>query len=364
MKYKIKNLIKNSLFIPQYFNFKKNTNKIKPFFGYVGFETSGRQKRIQRLTSYFGNYFFNPNVLYVGSQWGKLNHGSAIKYKIKRNIPIILNQNGIYYPGWFKGDYKKHNDDLININNFSDDVIYQSEFCRSSLEELTGKKLKKGIILHNCAPIKNNLEKTEIKKNNADLNCFLGGVFNSDADHILFPALNAIEILNSKQTSTKYFLKIAGIFTKSAKDQSWFKKLISKIDKLSKQNVCKYIGPYNNNTFSSILSDVDIALHLKYKDPCPNAVVEKMNLGIPHIYSDSGGTPELIGNSGIPLYVKDSWEKQHSVSSEQLVNSIIYMSDNLEKFKQLTVKESLIKFNWENYLLVHRKIFRKFVLAK
>ena len=44
-----------------------------------------------------------------------------------------------------------------------------------------------------------------------------------------------------------------------------------------------------------------MALHLTNKDSCPNAVLERMSLSIGHVYSNSGGTPELIRDSGIGL---------------------------------------------------------------
>ena len=35
---------------------------------------------------------------------------------------------------------------------------------------------------------------------------------------------------------------------------------------------------------------------LKYKDPCPNSVIEAMSCGLPILYSNSGGLPELVNN--------------------------------------------------------------------
>ena len=33
---------------------------------------------------------------------------------------------------------------------------------------------------------------------------------------------------------------------------------------------------------------------LKYKDPCPSYLVEAMSCGLPILYSNSGGLPEIV----------------------------------------------------------------------
>ena len=58
--------------------------------------------------------------------------------------------------------------------------------------------------------------------------------------------------------------------------------------------ISSFYGKYNHKNLDTILRDINLAIHIKYKDPCPNAI-EKLQYGIPHIYSNSGGTPELIG---------------------------------------------------------------------
>lgn len=362
MKFNLKDFIKKTLFFPKYFYYLPSSKTIKPFFGFIGNKISGRQKRVSRLIEEFGNHFMRPNILYVGSQWGILNHESAIDLKYKNNCPIILNQNGIYYPGWYNGDYKERNAALVNINKNSNEVIYQSKFCKDSLEELTGKVLKKGLILHNCIPpIINHKINSIYKKNSSVVTCFIGGVFNNDAYHILLPALRVIELLNIKQTNVKYILKIGGVFTKLAQKSSWYNNICKKINVLKEKNLCLFLGQYNTENYYSILSDVDIALHLKYKDPCPNAVIEKIKYNIPHIFSNSGGTPELIGNAGIGLLVRDSWEKQEMVSTDQLYFSIIKMSENIEYYRKLTTLRSKNFFLWKEYIDKHISIFQKFI---
>ncbi len=46
-----------------------------------------------------------------------------------------------------------------------------------------------------------------------------------------------------------------------------------------------------------------VFVHLAENDSCPNVVIEALSSGLPVLYMDSGGTPELVGNSGLPIEV-------------------------------------------------------------
>lgn len=47
-----------------------------------------------------------------------------------------------------------------------------------------------------------------------------------------------------------------------------------------------------------VLRGCDLYVHLAENDPCPNVVLEALASGLPVIYRNSGGTPELVGDCG------------------------------------------------------------------
>ena len=73
---------------------------------------------------------------------------------------------------------------------------------------------------------------------------------------------------------------------------------------------------------------------LKYKDPCPNTVIEALSCGLPILYSASGGVPEIVGNGcGVALKVLDNWhEKKIVPKDEQIVNGMIKIYKNVIPF--------------------------------
>ena len=132
--------------------YSKNNRSIRPYFGVFIRNIGGPNIRTKRLIKHFGNFLINPNVIYAQSFWSEIELRDAIKYSLKNKVPIIFNQNGLYYKGWFKGNYKKKNDAILSVQKKSKFIFFQSNFCKKSSIFFTKYKPKKNKILYNCIP--------------------------------------------------------------------------------------------------------------------------------------------------------------------------------------------------------------------
>ena len=353
----ITNKLNFFLFLPKLFFpirfLNTNNSKIRPYFGVNIFKTGGPYIRIRRLIKIFGNNFFNPNIIYAQSYWTSQELKDAINFSKKYNIPIIFNQNGWFYKGWYGNGWKNKNKQLINVHKKSKLVIYQSKFCKDTSIKLNSYFAKNNKIIHNCVPLKYRIFRN-IKKNYF----LLSGVFDQNSEHILNPALDAFINLSKDYDYKEYNLKliIAGYFTKGAKYSRWYKKINEKIKILLLKDLIEIRGKYLNKNFEEEFKDINFALHLKYKDPCPNAVLERMSLGIIHIFSNSGGTPELIGNAGLGIPVKDEWSNQVSVNHIILVKKI-FQAIKKKKILKKNVKKKIDDFSYKKYIKLHKAIF-------
>ena len=74
----------------------------------------------------------------------------------------------------------------------------------------------------------------------------------------------------------------------------------------------------------------DVFLHAARNDPCPNVVLEAMSCGLPVIYHDSGGTPEIAGGYGIPLPSAPDLE-QLTETIETMRNTYPHHVENIVK---------------------------------
>jgi hypothetical protein len=347
----------------------KNNLTPKPFFSFARNKLGGPAIRTERLKKVFGNNIFNFNIIYAQSYWSSLELLLLISLKKKKNIPVIFNQNGWYYNGWYEGDSKYRNLLLLKVQKISYLTIYQSSFCKSASQQLNNYIAANNIVLHNCIP-DFGFKKNNIKKINGNINIFAIGYFkknrylknnNVDINHIFYPIINAFYNLIIEKKNFQLKLNILGIDQNYLTNVEDFE-IIKKFQKLFESNSVIFHKSYSTTLeYKKLLEKIDISLHLKYKDPCPNAVIERLKYGIPHIFSNSGGSPELIEESGIGLDVKNVWDTQLSVSHKDLEESILKIIDNYEYYSFKSLKQSE-KFSWKEYIQKHKSIFEKSLL--
>lgn len=63
----------------------------------------------------------------------------------------------------------------------------------------------------------------------------------------------------------------------------------------------RVVGPLDSNTLAALLRTQDVYLAPSRDDPCSNALLEALACGLPAVYRDSGGHPELVGEGGLPF---------------------------------------------------------------
>ncbi len=345
-------------FIPKFFPYFKKKNKIRPYFGLPKRDFGGPNIRTKKMIDVFGNYFFSPNIIYAQSWWDRRELEDAYNFSQKNNVPVVFNQNGWFYPAWYKGDWKGRNQAIIKLQKISEKVIYQSKFCKITSKKLNNYINVSNLILFNPSLIKKSKYKNKFLKKKKSFNIIITGVFGEESKHILIPILKAIEYINRNNIlSYQFKLKIYGVIKRDMIKSNWYNEYVKLYEKLSCKNLVLFYGKYNHKNLDTILKDINLAIHIKYKDPCPNAVIEKLQYGIPHIYSNSGGTPELIGKSGLPINVKDDWHSMRGVNYKILSKKIIEITKNYQKFKKKSYKQGK-KFQLSNYIFVHKKIFK------
>lgn len=72
------------------------------------------------------------------------------------------------------------------------------------------------------------------------------------------------------------------------------------------------LGYLGRSELAAAMRSCDVFLHLAEKESCPNVVLEAMASGLPILYKDSGGTPELVGECGTVLS-EDTFRQQIAV---------------------------------------------------
>ena len=61
------------------------------------------------------------------------------------------------------------------------------------------------------------------------------------------------------------------------------------------------IKPLRSYELADFLRSQDIYVTASLNDPCSNSVIEAMSCGLPVLFLDSGGHPELVRDGGLPF---------------------------------------------------------------
>ena len=138
---------------PSSFLFKKSKGPCVFFAGAKSGSSGGAAVKVLRLKKKFNESNINFNIVYSLSNSVFLDSRSVSNIKSK-NIPLIHNQNGVFYPAWFGGDYKKMNSKMSVVYHLADHVFWQSQFCKDSANEYLGRREGAGEVLYNAVDIK------------------------------------------------------------------------------------------------------------------------------------------------------------------------------------------------------------------
>lgn len=104
------------------------------------------------------------------------------------------------------------------------------------------------------------------------------------------------------------------------------------------------IPPVSSEELAGILRQHDIYVTASQNDPCSNALIEALACGLPALYLNDGGHPELVRSGGLPFH-----------SPEDFLPALRVLTDNYEVFQQL-ITFSRLDDVAEKYLALAREV--------
>ncbi len=302
--------------------------------------------KVKRLQAYFPRHGWNYNLAYVLSNAPYL-PAAALDWLRFRGIPIVLNQNGVFYPGWYAGDWKRQNEIMAEAYHRANFVFWQSAFCRRSADHFLGKRAGKGEILFNAIDIEHFVPTKSCVKRP-----FTFLVTGKIGRHLSYRLESTIAgLARARNDGLDAKLSIAGWI----EDASVVRSLAERHG-LSDHIVVT--GSYTQEHAPSIYQGGDAYVMTKYLDPCPNTVIEAMACGLPVLYSASGGVPELVGDeAGIGLSVPEEWNTVHVPSAETIAEGMLKIAANREAMSQAARERAVRYFDIRNWIERHRAVF-------
>jgi glycosyltransferase involved in cell wall biosynthesis len=106
----------------------------------------------------------------------------------------------------------------------------------------------------------------------------------------------------------------------------------------------QHIPPVSSDELAEILRDHDIYITASRNDPCSNALIEAMACGLPVLYLNDGGHPELVGSGGLPFH-----------NEEEILPQLESLVEHYESFQRLIIVPRMVDVA-EKYLSLVREL--------
>jgi glycosyltransferase involved in cell wall biosynthesis len=322
---------------------------VRVFYGHdrvpePGEPVAGGTAKFQRLATRFPNHPTDFSLLYLGSTWLPRDLRPLLWLARRRGAPVVLNQNGVGYPGWAGVEgADEFNRPLRRVIAAAEHVLYQSEFCKRAADEFLGPAHGSWEVLYNAVDIARFVPPGKPPSDGPVL--LLGG--DQYQEYRVELALHTLRALLSSHQDAR--LLVTGRLVTPIEP------LVSELGLAGHVDV---LGRYAQRDAPAIFQRAHVLLHTKVNDPCPSLVIEAMACGLPVVYPASGGVPELVGNeAGIGVAHPDSWEKDDPPEPEALAAAVTRVLADLPRFAASARTRAVGRFRLEPWLDRHTELF-------
>ena len=315
-------------------------------------DVGGTLVKLKRLTARFPDCRRDYNLVYLLSNAPYL--GTAALRRLRaQGVPMVLNQNGVFYPAWFDGDCAAMNARMARAYHAADHVFWQSEFCRRSADRFLGPRDGAGEILHNAVDTRRFVPAAQGAREVDGLTFLMTGKFDG---HMAYRPRTAIEALaRVRRGGLEAQLVVAGRMAPQLKAE-----LQALAARAGVAAATRLTGGYGQDEAPAIYAAADAYLALTYNDACPNAVIEAMACGLPVIYSQSGGTPELVGTeAGMALAVEQGWERIQVPAPDAVAEAMAAVASAVRRgtMAEAARRRAVERFDIETWLARHAAVF-------
>jgi glycosyltransferase involved in cell wall biosynthesis len=317
--------------------------------------------KLQDLNKEFAQSKISPNILYFVSSALPYFPVRLARMAQRKGAKLVVNQNGVAYPGWFGKGWKRQNHSMACLHDMADYVFYQSEFCKLSAEQFLGKRSKQASeILYNPVDTVFFCPSPEKHSSKKDIILLLSG-----SHWKKYRVKAALETLQKARIhNDRITLKIAGRFCWCNNELQAMTEVENYAQELDVTDYVNIAGPYTQKEAPALFNSCSILLHTKYNDPCPRLVVEAMACGLPVVYSATGGVSELVGkDSGIGVDGPFSWEQDFPPDPQLLADAVLRLVEDIETFSKAARQRAIENFDGRPWLARHGEIFKSLVEA-
>ncbi|MFA5908669.1 MAG: glycosyltransferase family 4 protein [Vicinamibacterales bacterium] len=320
-------------------------------------DVGGPLVKVRRLREYFPEVRWGYNLVYVLSNAPYL-PAPALRLLKRRGIPIVHNQNGVFYKAWYAGDWQAQNRQMAQPYHAADWVFYQSEFCRRAADLFLGPREGAGEILYNAVDTGRFSPSPGGAPGSDGYRFLVTGKIGNHLYYRLESTIAGLRVARARGLDAR--LTIAGWIELEARGRAE-----ALAASLGVADSVTFTGPYGQQQAPDIYRAADAYVMTKHNDPCPNTVIEALASGLPVLYSDSGGTPELVGTSaGVALPCAEDWEVPHAPDAQAVGEGMLRIAEGRAGFAAAARRRAVEKFDIAHWIARHREVFHQLQAAR
>ncbi|HZT24496.1 MAG TPA: glycosyltransferase family 4 protein [Pseudolabrys sp.] len=275
----------------------------------------------------------------------------AVERLRARGIPLVLNQNGVFYPGWYPRGWQRENARMAEMHAAADYVFYQSDFCRRCAGKFLGARSGPTEILYNGVDTAH-FTPDDLRERKGPFTFLVTGKFGASTAYRLVSSIEGLGAARNGGLDVR--LQIFGLIEPSVEAAAR-----ALVERLALTDLVLFGGPYNAAQAPNIYRSADAYLMTKHNDPCPNAVLEAMACGLPVLYSASGGVPEQVGpEAGIGLPVPDTFERDVAPAPGAIAEGMAQIIAHCARMGAAARQRALERFDLSHWLARHERVFR------
>jgi len=319
-------------------------------------DVGGTLVKVRQLSSRFPEQWMGLSLLYVLSN--AIYVPNAVLKAVKvAGVPIVLNQNGVFYRGWYPRGWQRENARMAKVHAIADHVLYQSEFCRRCARQFLGERTGSSEICYNAVDTAHFVP-FDNRRPPRPFTFLVTGKIGLSTAYRLYSSIAGLAA--ARRGGLDVHLAVAGAIEPSVATQAEVQ-----ATHLGVRAAVTFSGPYTARQAPAIYRAADAYLMTKHNDPCPNAVIEAMASGLPVLFSASGGVPELVGSAaGVGLAVPETFEEDLVPSPQAIAEGMARVMQNREAMGRAARARAVEHFDLKNWFARHEAVFQNLLSGK
>ncbi|MDP6787231.1 MAG: glycosyltransferase family 4 protein [Rhodospirillales bacterium] len=320
-------------------------------------DRGGPKVKIAKLASAFPEHRWSYNLVYVLSNAPYL-PPTALRRLKGRAIPIVGNQNGVFYAAWYGGDWAGENRRMAEPYHLADHVFHQSEFCRRAAERFLGGREGAGEVLYNAVDTKHFVPRPGARDATAPFVFLVAGKVQAHQGFRVEAPLQGLAAARKQGLDAR--LMVAGNIDAAVLGQS-----LKLADRLGVGAQFTHLGPYRQEDAPALFGAAHAFVTANHNDACPTTVIEAMSSGLPVIYAASGGVPELVGgDAGVALTTGESWDEMLVPEPQDIGDAMLRVAENHAALSAAARSRAVERFDLGAWLERHRQVFQSLVAGR